>query len=52
MTVNIRRRRLAGAIAVLLPLALIALGVVAWHDAGTRPVSDVTVAVPLPELAK
>jgi len=47
-----RRRRLAGAIAIAVPIALIALGIAAWNDAGTQPVKDVTVAVPLPELTR
>ncbi len=47
-----RRRRLAGAIAIAVPIALIALGYAAWQDAGQRPVERQTIAVPLPELAK
>ncbi|MEE4450109.1 hypothetical protein [Novosphingobium resinovorum] len=36
--------------AILLPLALIALGVAAWNDAGVQTVEDQTIAVPLPAL--
>lgn len=47
-----RRRKLGGVIAVVVPLAIVALGVAAWRDAGVQPVADQTIAVPLPELAK
>lgn len=46
-----RRRRLAGAIAIAVPIAVVALGFAAWNDAGTQPVADQTIAVPLPRLA-
>lgn len=46
-----RRRRVVGTLAILLPLALIALGVAAWRDAGVQPVVDQTIAVPLPQPA-
>ncbi|WP_162792217.1 hypothetical protein [Novosphingobium sp. P6W] len=52
MTIMKRRRRLAGAIAIAVPLAVVALGVAAWRDAGVQPVAHQTIAVPLPELAK
>lgn len=46
-----RRRRLAGAVAIALPLAVIALGTAAWMNAGKEPVEDQTIAVPLPQEA-
>lgn len=52
MTTTIRRRKLAGAIAIAAPVVVIALGIAAWNDAGKQPVEDVTIAVPLPELSK
>ncbi|WP_404481660.1 hypothetical protein [Novosphingobium sp. BL-52-GroH] len=44
-----RRRRLAGAIAIAVPIAAVALGLAAWNDAGRQPVQDQTIAVPLPQ---
>jgi hypothetical protein len=49
VTTTIRRRRLAGAIAIAAPVAVIALGFAAWNDAGKQPVEDLTIAVPLPQ---
>lgn len=49
MTTTIRKRRLAGAIAIAVPIAVIALGIAAWDDAGEQPVQDLTVSVPLPQ---
>jgi hypothetical protein len=47
-----RRRRLAGAIAIAVPIAVIALGLAAWNDAGKQAVEDQTIAVPLPSPAQ
>ncbi|MGF7153069.1 hypothetical protein [Novosphingobium gossypii] len=44
-------RKGASVIAILVPLALIVLGIAAWRDAGVQPVTDQTVAVPLPAVA-
>ncbi|EJL32196.1 hypothetical protein [Novosphingobium sp. AP12] len=51
MTTTIRRRRLAGAIAIAVPIAVVALGFAAWNDAGKQPVEDLTIEVPLPKEA-
>lgn len=51
MTTTIRRRRLAGAIAIAVPIAVVALGFAAWNDAGKQTVEDQTIAVPLPKEA-
>lgn len=50
MTTTIRRRRLAGAIAIAVPIALVLLGVAAWNDAGKQAIVDQTIAVPLPSV--
>lgn len=47
-----RGRRLMGVAAIAVTFAVIALFVLAWFNAGTRPVSDVTVALPVPELPR
>ncbi|WP_156370354.1 hypothetical protein [Novosphingobium sp. Leaf2] len=52
MTVIQRKAGLAGAIAIIVLLALVVLGIAAWRDAGVQPVQDMTVAVPLPDSAK
>jgi hypothetical protein len=51
VTTTIRRRRLAGAIAIAVPIAVVALGFAAWNDAGKQTVKDQTIAVPLPKEA-
>ncbi|WP_232493866.1 hypothetical protein [Novosphingobium kaempferiae] len=52
MSIVKRRRRVAPVVAIIVPVALIALGVAAWNDAGKQPVTDQTIAVPLPPLSK
>ncbi|MYL98163.1 hypothetical protein GR702_10330 [Novosphingobium sp. FGD1] len=48
MTTTMRRRRLARAIAIAVPIAVVALGLAAWNRGGTQPVEDQTIVVPLP----
>ncbi|MBF7011041.1 MULTISPECIES: hypothetical protein [Sphingomonadaceae] len=52
MNIVKRRRRIASAVAILLPIAVVGLGIAAWNDAGVQPVTQQTVSIPLPELSK
>ncbi|WP_170065880.1 hypothetical protein [Novosphingobium guangzhouense] len=52
MNIVKRRRRIASAVAILLPIAVIGLGIAAWNDAGVQPVVQQTVSVAVPELPK
>lgn len=47
-----RGRWLQRVIVLAVPLGIIALCAFAWVDAGRRPVRDVVVAVPVPELPR
>lgn len=47
-----RGRRLMGVAAIAVALAVIILFVLAWLNAGTSPVSDIRMAIPVPELPR
>jgi len=47
-----RGRGVLIAIAVAVPISAVALCTYAWVDAGRRPVHDITISVPVPELPR
>ncbi|MCT2400991.1 hypothetical protein [Novosphingobium mangrovi (ex Huang et al. 2023)] len=52
MTIEMRGRGLPTVIALAVPLAVVALGVAAWVDAGRQPVREIVVSVAVPESSR